>query len=110
MTVCIAARSVGMILVASDRMLTAGDIQFEPPVPKLHLLTPSIVVMFSGDANLHSEILQDLIRDVEQQIKDKPDDWIKVKDVANLYLHYRNAAKRSRAAAAVLAPLGLDLE
>jgi hypothetical protein len=42
MTVCIAARSNGPLLLASDRMLTAGDIQFEPPVRKLHMLTSSI--------------------------------------------------------------------
>lgn len=98
-----------MLLIASDRMLTAGDIQFEPPVPKMYILTPSMAVMFSGDANFHSEVLQDLIAEVKRRVAAAPDDWLKVKDVADLYVHYRNAAKRRRADAIILAPLGLDL-
>jgi ATP-dependent protease HslVU (ClpYQ) peptidase subunit len=110
MTVCIAVRSQGMLLIASDRMLTAGDIQFEPPIPKMYFLTPSLVVMFSGDANFHSEVLQDLIVDVNKKVEAAPDDWLKVKDVADLYVSYRNAAKRRRAEAAILAPLGLTID
>ena len=44
-TVCIAARSQGNLVLASDRMLTAGDIQFEPPTSKMALLTSSIALM-----------------------------------------------------------------
>lgn len=109
MTVCIAARSEGMLLIASDRMLTAGDIQFEPPVPKMYLLSPSMAVMFSGDANFHAEVLQDLVVEFGQRVAAAPDEWLKVKDVADIYVDCRNAAKRRRAEAAILSPLGLDI-
>ncbi len=36
-----------MIFMASDRMLTSGDIQFEPEAPKTRPLTTSIAVMQS---------------------------------------------------------------
>jgi len=51
MTVCIAAVCEGNILIgASDRMLTSGDIQFQPPTTKIYTFTTSINVMTSGDA------------------------------------------------------------
>jgi hypothetical protein len=38
-----------MIVLALDRMITAGDIQFEPPTGKITALTSSIAIMASGD-------------------------------------------------------------
>lgn len=110
MTVCIAARSQGMILLASDRMITAGDIQFEHPTSKTMFLTSSIAVMYSGDSALHAEIYQDLMVDVAKRIAEEPTNWLNVKDMAYLYLQYWNRAKMLRAEAAVLAPLGLNLD
>jgi hypothetical protein len=108
MTICIAAQSEGIIFLASDRMLTAGDIEFEPPAQKVLFLTSSMVVMFSGDASFHSEVLLDVNREVQQRVQNAPDEWLLVRDVAGLYIKYRNQAKLRRAEAALLAPLGLD--
>jgi hypothetical protein len=110
MTVCIAIRSEGMLFIASDKLLTAGDIQFEPAARKIDFVTNSIAIMFSGDANLHGEILQPVIRDVNQRISANPKQWLNVKDVAALYVQHRNAVKRQRAEARILAPLGLTVE
>ncbi len=109
MTVCIAARSEGMLLLASDRMITAGDVEFEPEMPKVTWLSNSICVMFSGDAGLHGEIVQDLMIDFKAKIAAAPDVWLNVRDAANLYLKYWNAAKMRRAESAILGALGHDL-
>lgn len=56
MTVCVAAISQSstgtglMITGASDRMLTAGDIEFEPEQSKIQPLTNSIALMLAGDS------------------------------------------------------------
>jgi hypothetical protein len=38
----------------------------------------------------------------------EPDNWWMVEDVVDLYIRFRSEAKRKRAEAAILAPLGLD--
>ncbi|MEQ8326476.1 hypothetical protein [Parvibaculum sp.] len=108
MTVCIAARSQNVIFLAADRMLTAGDIQFEPPASKVHFLTTSIAIMFSGDSSFHSEVLKNVHNDVKRRVKEDPEKWLFVKDIAEMYVRYRNAEKFRRAEAAILEPLGLD--
>ena len=83
-TVCIAARSTGgMIFRASDRMLTSGDIQFEPPSQKVLYLTSAIMAMTSGDAAFQSEILQGVRTDMAELLKGATE-WIKVGVVADL--------------------------
>lgn len=109
MTVCIAARSHSAVFLVSDRMITAGDVQFEPPMEKIMFLSSAIAVMASGDSVFHHEIMTDVMRDIAQKINEAPADWINVRDVVDLYIHYRNAAKRKRSEAAILAPLGLTL-
>jgi len=110
MTVCIAAKCAeGIIFGISDRMVTAGDIQFEPPATKIFPLTTSIVAMTSDeDAALHAEILQDLTSDVADRVAKAPSTWLEVEFVTELYLKHRNEAKRRRAERDVLFPLGLD--
>ena len=59
MTVCIAAIcNNSVIFGASDRMLTAGDIQFEPQLQKNYLLTSKIVIQVAGDASVQAEVVQ----------------------------------------------------
>jgi ATP-dependent protease HslVU (ClpYQ) peptidase subunit len=107
-TVCIAVRSYSGVFLISDRMITSGDIQFEPPAEKINFLTSSIAVMASGDSAFHNEIMKDVTKDVGERVRKAPDDWWLVKDVVDLYVKHRNEAKLKRAEAAVLAPLGLD--
>ena len=108
-TVCIAAMcDEHTILGASDRMLTAGDVQFEPQETKLVQMTTSIVVMVAGDSGMQVEILQKVQADVKNRINLQPDNWLNVADVAALYRNYYNEARQARAANAILAPLGLN--
>jgi hypothetical protein len=110
-TVCIAARSGPNLVGASDRMLTSGDIQFEPPLlSKLTRLSSSIGILQSGDAAFHSEIMWGVVAEVQDKITAHPTEWWLVSDVADLYVKYRNEAKRKRAEAEILAPLGHTVE
>lgn len=111
MTVCIAVICEGnIILGASDRMITAGDIQFEPPTRKVLGITSSIALMFAGDAALHSEVTQAVQARVAEQIRINPADWLEVGAVAEMIVAERNAVKLRRAEAAVLQPLGLTAQ
>lgn len=70
MTVCVAAMcDTNVIIGASDRMLTAGDIQFEPQQPKIIPLSNSVVVMIAGDSSLQAQIMQKIINDVRERIE-----------------------------------------
>lgn len=109
MTVCVAALCDGFtILGASDRMLTAGDVQFEPQQSKLWAMTSSIVAMVAGDSAFQTEILQDVEAIVRKRIEAYPDEWLTVRFVASVYVDVYNRARLRRAEISVLAPLGLD--
>ena len=70
MTVCVAALcEYRIIFGVSDRMLTAGDIQFEPATSKIHGLTTSIGMMASGDASFKDEILQSVHAELSAMIE-----------------------------------------
>jgi hypothetical protein len=89
MTVCIASICNGNTIIgAADRMITSGDIEFEPaldslPVPaglnpidrgsynlntKIFALTRYIVALTAGDSGLQSEILQSVYLAVTKRI------------------------------------------
>lgn len=108
MTVCLAALcDQNTIIGASDRMITAGDVQFEPPQNKVWWMTSSIAVMISGDTALQTEILQGVHADVSQRIIEQPDNWWTVKEIASLYVSHYNAVRVRKAENFLLAPLGL---
>ena len=110
-TVCVAAICRGgRIVGAADRMLTSGDVEFEPQQPKIYQLTTSIAVMIAGDASIHSEIHRQLNLDIAQRIKIDSTSWISVKWVADLYTKYFLEFLSKRAELSILAPFGLTLE
>lgn len=45
-------------ITASDRQLTAGDIEYEPPQAKIAALTKRAIVLVAGDFTLHIEAIQ----------------------------------------------------
>jgi hypothetical protein len=97
-----------MVLGAADRMLTVGDIQYEPPLPKIRLLTPSIAILPAGDFALYPEIYQGVRRVVYRRIAADPEDWWDIGEVANLYSSNYGAIRSRQAEAAILTPLGLS--
>jgi hypothetical protein len=114
MTVCVAAickspdNAFPAILGASDRMVTATDIEFEPQRPKILPLTTSIVAMLAGDSTLQWEVLLNVNSEIIARINAEPKKWLNVRDVADWYARSYNEAKLKRAENAILAPLGLS--
>ena len=62
MTICVAlvCENGGTILGASDRMLTAGNVQFNPPASKTYAVTTSIAFMVAGDMSIQAEIIAEV--------------------------------------------------
>jgi hypothetical protein len=111
MTVCIAAICEGGIIFgAADRMKTAMDVQFEPPIPKIFPITNSIIAMTAGDALFQREILGSVFSIVNAQIDKDPQNWWKISDVAELHARFYSIGKQKQAENAILVPLGLDRE
>jgi hypothetical protein len=109
LTVCIAARAGNVVVAASDRMLTAGDVQFEPTVgSKIVLLSTSIFMMTAGDSAVQAEISSRVTKTVQARILENPDKWWLVSEVADLYVEYYNDVRNKRASDIVLSPLSLD--
>ncbi len=109
MTVCVAAICEnGIVLGASDRMITAGDVEFEPEQSKIYPLTTSIAIMIAGDAALQTEMLDAVRGSVRERIAANPNNWIPVKDVADWYHEHYMSIRNRRAENALLNPLGLD--
>jgi hypothetical protein len=108
-TVCIAAIFDNYGIVgASDRMLTAGDVQFEPSVPKVRFWTNAIGSLIAGDANLQAEIAAEVKSSTDALIANAIA-WIKVRDVAELYKRECDNALRRMAERRILSPFGLTL-
>jgi hypothetical protein len=98
-----------MIFGASDRMVTAGDIEFEPAQTKLWHLTTSMVALNAGeDMAMQMVILQDVQDEIGKQIAAEPAKWLKVRDIAEIYMHAFNRERLRRSSSEILAPLGLD--
>ncbi len=108
MTVCIAAvcqwQGKPMIVGASDRMLTAGDIEFEPLQAKFYLFTPHIVALVAGSATDQLEICESTLAHI--RLHPTTD----VGGVADTYGRAFAAFRRKAAERAILAPLGLDVD
>jgi 20S proteasome alpha/beta subunit len=110
-TICVATISSGnMILGAADRMLTAGDIQFQPPMQKIVNMTPSIATMVSGDMALQAEIFQHLNQAIRTEAQKKGVETITVSAVAYEYARIYSRLRLVRSAQRILAPLGLTAE
>lgn len=113
MTVCIAAlfdwrygeKDFGRAVIAvSDRMLTAGDIEYEPENMKVCFINRNVIVLTAGDVAVHSEALAHLMRRFPTK------SFAKVEEVAAAYGEEIQAVRLRRASAEYLAPLGLDTD
>lgn len=111
MTVCIAALCtwsatppVLMIVGASDRLLTAGDIEFEPSQQKIYQFTPAIVALVAGDAHAQISICDATRARFALQAAGS------VEEVANAYADELSKYRRKHAEYKYLKPLGLDID
>lgn len=110
MTVCVVARAGNFIVGAADRMLTSGDVQFEPSAGmKIVVLTRSIFMMTAGDSALQTEVSGRVYKEVSERITVEPSRWWYVSEAVDVYIRHYNEIKKKRAENQILAPLGLTL-
>jgi hypothetical protein len=111
MTVCVAVIAADNIVMGmSDRMLTAGDVQFQPSSSKIWPLTNSVTMMAAGDIGTQNEVHTDLVQRVTAALADNPKEWVRVETVTEWYRQAYFRLQRRRAERRILEPLGLDSE
>lgn len=122
MTVCVAALcrfpygkndTGSAAIMASDRMMTAENFEYEPPMRKLGELTKNAVVLVSGDVTVHSEALQEAVRRLKpiREAAERSDesDKISVQATAECYAACLRDVVARRAAIERLGPYGMTL-
>jgi hypothetical protein len=91
-------------LAASDRMITAGDIEYEPQQLKFAFMTPHVLILIAGNYSIHSEALFETRKQIGTDMNIHP------KNVALIYGGQIQAVNRRRAEDIFLAPLGLNTD
>jgi len=89
-------------IVASDRMITAGDVKYEPHQMKIAEMTPQCLLSVAGDFAIHSQAIQDTRR-VVRTARDKSPD-----NIARLYGKAIQSIKQREAEDLYLSPLGMN--
>jgi len=118
-TVCIAAIATGLfrvndkdeehpvIIGASDRMITAGDIiEYEPDQSKISRITPFIVALSAGDDAIQAEILNRTENHISKILSDDPY-FFAVEEAADVYSRKLIEHKKQVIERTVLQPVGL---
>lgn len=91
-------------ITASDQMITAGDIQYEPFQQKMAAFTPKTLLLAAGDYATNSEAIQI----TQKQIKGRADE--SPYNIARIYGQVIQGIKRRNAEDIILAPLGLNTD
>lgn len=109
MTICIATACYTgngnrAILTASDRMITGGDIQYEPRQMKMCRLTPSSVLLVAGPYQINSEAINKTTRDIVANPVGT------LEEIAEIYGSNLRKIRMRRAEQTYLAPWGLNLQ
>jgi hypothetical protein len=89
-------------ILISDRMITAGDVQYEPRQRKAAEIAPNVLLAIAGDYSIHSQAIKDTHKQLRGNVK--PDPY----DVALIYGRAIQAIKRRQAEDLYLSPLGLN--
>lgn len=91
-------------LVITDRMITAGDVQYEPPQTKHAHITPRVVLVIAGDYSSHSQAIKKAAAHFRALPNATPE------EVATFYGRSIQALKLKEAEDLFLAPLGLNAD
>jgi 20S proteasome alpha/beta subunit len=112
MTVCIAGicsfANGSLIVGASDRMMTATDIQFEPEQVKLYPLTKHIAALIAGDAASQISICTATVERLK--VIGGEDFSISVEQASDIVSQEIANHRKKRAEQIYLRPLGLDMQ
>ncbi len=111
MTVCVAClcnwaygqNDIGRAAItASDRQITAGDIEYEPPQLKISVQGRRALILVAGDYPTHTEALTRVSRIILSSGEVRPE------QIAETYAGCLRDVKFDNACAIYLAPLGLN--
>jgi hypothetical protein len=91
-------------ITVSDRMITLGDVEYEPHQLKVGRITPKIMLMIAGDYTVHSQALRITHDHVGKNPNATPN------NVATVYGTAIQAIRRKQAEDIILAPLGLNTD
>ena len=111
-TVCIAAISNAglnqrpIILAAADRMITIGDIEFEPEQTKAFYLASHTLVLMAGEMHLHAHAIPRVLG----AIKNHSSGPLLVQEIADYYAMEFAVYRRTLAERSILTPLGITMD
>jgi 20S proteasome alpha/beta subunit len=91
-------------LTVSDRMITAGDIQYEPEQKKIAHLTSRALVLIAGDFSTHTQAIYEAVKNLRGKDDASPE------EVAHVYARAIQSVKLRHAEDLILAPLGLNTD
>ncbi len=91
-------------LVVTDRMITAGDVQYEPQQTKIAEITPYTLLVIAGDYSLHSQAVKATLLRFREERTASPE------NIARFYGKQIQTIKVREAEDLYLAPLGLNTD
>lgn len=91
-------------LTLSDRMVTAGDVQYEPQQLKIAHITPRTIIMIAGEYSVHSQALLATHRQV------RSDPSVSPYNISLIYGQSLQAVRQKQGEDILLAPIGLNTE
>jgi 20S proteasome alpha/beta subunit len=91
-------------LVASDRMITAGDVEYEPDQLKVAYVSTNAIVVIAGQYPVHTQALKELIKSGQIKTETPP------ATIAQLYSKSIQKIRVQLAEDILLAPLGLNTD
>ncbi len=97
------------VICVSDRMITSGDIQFEPPAKKIYQLTSSSCMLIAGDSASQIELYQSARRAIKARLE-TDQSWMTIKEVAELVADQTISFVRSRIERTVLKPFSMSMD
>jgi hypothetical protein len=111
LSVCVATISNNeVVLGATDKMITAGDIQYQPNSSKIWLFTNAIAALVAGDIQTQKLIFDSVYISIFQNFYKTHPDKIFVKDIANNYVNQYNVEKKLFIERKILSQFGLTME
>ncbi|MFO1172558.1 MAG: hypothetical protein U1E49_16555 [Hyphomicrobiaceae bacterium] len=116
MTVCIAAvcnmgQADGTFVVAaSDRMITIGDIEYEPEQSKAVELGSSTIGLFAGEMEVHAAVIPKARERIADIVSERDPQRLTVEEIAQAYALEFAYYRRVLAEREVLIPRGLDFD
>ena len=116
MTVCIAAVcNIGpdrpaYVVAASDRMITIGDIEYEPDQTKAVELGTKTIGLLAGDMQVHAAIIPKTMDALKELVSGRDPPRLTVEEIAEAYAKQFAYYRRTLAEREILVPRGMDFE